>query len=101
MRIIICFDLPTITYKDMVNYRRFRKFLIKNGFVMMQESIYSKLVINRNSLALVKKHIIDNLPSNGNIQLIEITEKQFSNIEYLRGNAQKHVVDSDDRVIEI
>lgn len=101
MRMIICFDLPTVTYLDMVNYRRFRKFLIKNGFVMMQESVYSKLVMNRNSLSLIKKRVAENLPTNGNIQLIEITEKQFAGIEYLRGRAQKRVVDSEKRVIEI
>lgn len=68
---------------------------------MMQESVYSKLVINRNSLALVKKKIKDNLPTGGNIQLLEITEKQFATIEYLRGKAQNKVIDSEDRVVEL
>lgn len=101
MRMIILFDLPTLTYNDMVSYRRFRKFLIKNGFIMMQESIYSKLIINRNSLSLIKKRVVDNLPSNGNIQLLEITEKQFASIEYLCGKPQKRVIDSEKRVVEI
>lgn len=101
MRIMIFFDLPTLTAKDLVDYRRFRKFLIKNGFIMMQESIYSRLVINRNSLSLVKKKVKDNLPSGGNVQLLEVTEKQFASIEYLRGKSQKKIVDSEDRVVEL
>lgn len=101
MRIIIFFDLPTLTAKDLVDYRRFRKFLIKNGFIMMQESIYSRLVINRNSLSLVKKKVKDNLPSSGNVQLLEVTEKQFASIEYLRGKSQKQIVDSVNRVVEL
>lgn len=101
MRIVIFFDLPVTTHKKLVEYQRFRKYLIKNGFIMMQESIYSKLVINRNSLALVKKKIKDNLPSSGNIQLLEITEKQYASIEYLRGKSQKNIIDSEDRVVEI
>lgn len=101
MRIVIFFDLPTITARDSVEYRKFRKFLIKNGFIMMQESIYSRLVINRNSLALVKKKVKDNLPSGGNIQLLEVTEKQFASIEYLRGRAQNKIIDTESRVIEI
>ncbi len=101
MRIMIFFDLPTLTAKDLVDYRRFRKFLIKNGFIMMQESIYSRLVINRNSLSLVKKKVKDNLPSSGNVQLLEVTEKQFASIEYLRGKSQKKIVDSEDRVVEL
>lgn len=101
MRIMIFFDLPTLSAKDLVDYRRFRKFLIKNGFIMMQESIYSRLVINRNSLSLVKKKVKDNLPSGGNIQLLVVTEKQFASIEYLRGKSQNKIVDSEDRVVEL
>lgn len=101
MRIVIFFDLPMTTHKTLVEYQRFRKFLIKNGFIQMQESIYSKLVINRNSLSLIKKKVKDNLPSGGNIQLLEITEKQFASIEYLRGRAQRTIVNSEDRVVEI
>lgn len=40
MRILIFFDLPTETAKDRKTYSKFRKFLIKEGFVMMQESVY-------------------------------------------------------------
>lgn len=101
MRIVVFFDLPTTTNKGLVEYRQFHKFLIKNGFIMMQESVYSKLVINRNSLSLIRKKIKNNLPTNGNIQLLEITEKQYASIEYLRGKAQKKVIDTEDRVVEI
>lgn len=101
MRIVVFFDLPVVTHKGLVEYRKFHNFLIKNGFIMMQESVYSRLVINRNSLALVRKKVKDNLPTGGNIQLLEITEKQYASIEYLRGNAQKKVIDTEDRVIEI
>lgn len=95
------FDLPTTTQKNLVEYARFRKFLIKNGFIMLQESIYSKLVINRSSLSLVKKKIKDNLPSSGNVQLLEITEKQYASIEYLRGESQKKIINSEERVVEL
>lgn len=99
MRMIIFFDLPTITHKHMVEYRNFRRFLIKNGFVMMQESVYTKLIINRNSLNLVKNKVYNNLPSGGNVQMLTVTENQFAGIEYLRGKAQNKIVDSEDRVI--
>lgn len=42
MRMFIFFDLPVITTENRRNYARFRKFLIKNGFIMMQESVYCK-----------------------------------------------------------
>lgn len=99
MRMIVFFDLPMTTHKDLVEYRNFRRFLIKNGFIMMQESIYTKLVINRNSLELVKNKVKTNLPKYGIVQLLTVTEKQFASMEYLRGTAQKKVLDSQDRVV--
>ena len=47
MRILVMFDLPTETSEERRDYRKFRKNLIKNGFIMMQESVYVKLVMNQ------------------------------------------------------
>ena len=101
MRMIIFFDLPTYTSKDLVEYRRFRKFLLTNGFVMMQESVYSKIVLNNNSTKLLKNQIIKNLPSAGVVRMMQVTEKQFADIEFLVGKAQTKIVDSMDRVVHI
>ena len=39
MRVIVFFDLPVKTTRDRREYARFRKKLIKSGFVMMQQCI--------------------------------------------------------------
>ena len=57
MRILVMFDLPMETSEERRNYRKFRKNLIKNGFIMMQESVYVKLVMNQGSADLVVKNI--------------------------------------------
>ena len=101
MRLIIFFDLPTLTSNDLVEYRKFRTFLIKNGFIMMQESVYCKLVLNNNSSKLLKKQIYKNLPKSGLVQLLQITEKQFTSIEYLKGKSKSNIVDSEKRIIEL
>ena len=101
MRLIIFFDLPTLTSSDLVEYRKFRNFLIKNGFIMMQESVYCKLVLNNNSSNLLKKQIYKNLPKSGLVQLLQITEKQFTSIEYLKGKSKSNIVDSEKRIIEL
>ena len=46
MRVIVFFDLPVLTERNRKVYREFRKVLIKLGFMMMQESVYCKLVQN-------------------------------------------------------
>lgn len=101
MRLIVLFDLPMITSKDLQVYRTFRKFLIKNGFIMMQKSVYSRLVFSDSSVALLKKQIEKNLPSVGLIQLMRVTEKQFADIEYLRGQSKTNIINNTKRVIEL
>ena len=73
MRIVVFFDLPVITASQRKTYRTFRKYLVKNGFLMMQESIYCKLALNTmvaNSIAeAVRKH----KPPVGLVQMMIIT----------------------------
>ncbi len=102
MRLIVFFDLPTLTKQDIREYTKFRTFLLKNGFLMMQKSVYSRLLLNNNSSKLLKEQIIKNLPSSsGIIQLMQITEKQFSDIEYLAGNSKSKVLATTERVVQI
>ena len=46
MRILVFFDLPSVTSEEKREYLKFRKMLVKSGFLMMQESVYSKLALN-------------------------------------------------------
>ncbi len=95
------FDLPVETSKNRRDYTKFHKFLEKNGFIMMQKSVYSKLVINNVVSSAVKSKVYENLPPEGIVELLEITENQFSRIEYLVGESDNDTVDSTDRLIEI
>lgn len=83
MRILIFFDLPTETAKDRKTYSKFRKFLIKEGFVMMQESVYVKLVLNNSITNSIREKIERNKPAKGLIQSLIITEKQFNSMKYI------------------
>lgn len=99
MRIIVMFDLPVLTSRDRREYAKFRKFLIKSGFMMMQESVYCKLVQN----GVVGDTVIDNLkknrPEDGLVQVLKITEKQYSRMEYIVGQKNSDVLDSDERLV--
>ena len=46
MRVLVLFDLPVLTGDQRREYARFRKFLLKSGFLMLQESVYCKLALN-------------------------------------------------------
>ena len=83
MRILVFFDLPTETAKDRKNYSQFRKFLIKEGFIMMQEQVNAKLVLNNSITNSIKDKISKNKPQKGIVQMLIITEKQFNSMEYI------------------
>ncbi len=101
MRIIIMFDLPVLTAKQRKEYTDFRKFLLKNGFMMMQESIYCKLMQNAVAGDTIIENIKRNKPSEGLVQVLRITEKQYSKIEYIVGKNESEVIDSDERLVII
>src|SRR5699024_12232227 len=71
------------------NYREFRKFLIKNGYVMMQYSVYSKIILNHSVLNYQKVKLYENAPEKGNIDILIVTEKQYVGIETIIGNSTR------------
>ena len=99
MRVIVFFDLPVSTTENRRNYSRFRKYLIKNGFLMLQESVYCKLALNQTVADAVISNIKKNKPPEGLVQLLTITEKQFSKMEILCGKSNTDVINSDERLL--
>ena len=99
MRTIVFFDLPVESSEDKRNYRRFRKLLLKNGFIMMQESVYTRMLITPSAERSVVNIIRKNKPPSGIVQILTITEKQFSHMEYITGEYQSDIIDSDERLI--
>lgn len=99
MRVLVFFDLPTQTSEDVRNYRRFRKVLLANGFYMMQESVYCRMVHNQSVGQNVIETLKKNKPPAGLVQVLTVTEKQFSKMEYITGTYKSDVLDSDERLI--
>lgn len=99
MRLIVFFDLPVETSAQQREYRQFRKFLVRNGFVMMQESVYSKIVLNPTAAAAVQENVRKHKTSGGLIEMMLVTERQFERIEIVVGEPQSEVVDSDDKLV--
>ena len=99
MRVIVMFDLPTLTKDNMRDHRRFRKFLLKNGFIMLQESIYTKLTLNSTNAKLVQDNVRKNKPCDGVVSMLTITEKQYNDMEFLVGSKKSSVIDSDERLV--
>lgn len=99
MRILVFFDLPVLTDKQRRDYRRFRKFLVKGGFLMLQESVYCKLVQNSTAADTISENVRKNRPEEGLVQLLKVTEKQYAKMEYIVGELHMEVLDSDERLV--
>ena len=85
MRILIFFDLPVKTAAERSAAARFRSFLLNDGYHMLQYSVYARVC---NGMDAVEKHRVrvrKNIPANGSIRMLTITEKQYEAIEILLG----------------
>ena len=99
MRVLVFFDLPVITEENRRAYRKFRKFLLKNGFLMLQKSVYCKLALNSTAVRTIVDNVHKNKPEEGLIQLLTVTEKQYAKMDIIIGNIKNEVLDSDERLV--
>ena len=99
MRVVVFFDLPTETAEERRDYRRFRAALLKNGFFMMQESVYSKIILNNTAANVIKETVRKLKTGKGLIQMLTVTERQFENMEFVLGKKQSTVVDTAERLV--
>lgn len=82
------FDLPVITEKDRKIATKFRKFLLDDGFIMMQFSVYSRICKNNDDLNKHINRLKINTPKTGNVRLIQITESQYNNMVMFAGKKE-------------
>ena len=99
MRIMVLYDLPVGNSKELKAYTKFRKFLIKSGFMMMQESVYTKLALNQTACNSIMENVKKNRPDSGFVQMITITEKQFARMEVVVGYTKSSVLTTDERLV--
>lgn len=85
MWVLVFFDLPTETKKERKAANLFRKKLIKNGFTMFQFSIYLRHCPSRENAKVHTKRVKISLPKHGKVCILEITDKQFGNMELFHG----------------
>jgi len=87
---IICmFDLPTSTRLQRGNASRFRTSLLKDGFNMMQFSVYSRPCQSIQAAEKKKRNIELSIPSNGNVRILQITNKQWEKMSMFFGKKEQ------------
>lgn len=89
MRLLLFFDLPTLTKSDRRVANRFRQSLIKDGYHMLQLSVYARLCKGEDVVEKHLKRLKSVIPETGNVRILTVTEKQYSKMEILVGTAKK------------
>ena len=101
MRIVLFFDLPSVSNSEKRAYRHFVKGLLKRGFIRIQESVFAKLSQNQTDVDLALASLKTIVPKDGCIMAITVTEKQFSSRKFLLGEIETDVIRSDEKVIRL
>ncbi|MBZ5566473.1 MAG: CRISPR-associated endonuclease Cas2 [Acidobacteriia bacterium] len=85
MWLMAMFDLPVEDKEDRRNYTRFRKALLKDGFMMLQLSVYARYLPSEEAAEAHRKTVRSAVPPLGQVRLIAVTDHQFGKMEVFYG----------------
>ena len=67
--------------------------------MMLQESVYVKLALNATTTNTLISNLEKNKPEEGLIQILLVTEKQYSKLYMLLGENRNEVLDTTERLV--
>jgi CRISPR-associated protein Cas2 len=85
MRMMVFFDLPVVTKAERRAYTVFRRFLLNDGYEMIQFSVYGRILVGSDGQEKHFRRLIDHLPPEGSVRCLTLTEKQFASMKLLVG----------------
>lgn len=89
MRLLIFFDLPVKSKLERKQATSFRNFLIKDGFYMIQFSLYGRICNTIESAKIHEDRVSVNIPCQGSVRSMIVTEKQYASMNILSGEIKK------------
>ena len=85
MRLLVFFDLPVVTKAERRAYTVFRRFLVNDGYDMIQFSVYGRILNGNDAQEKHMKRLVSNLPPDGSVRCLTVTEKQYASMKLLVG----------------
>lgn len=82
---LVFFDLPMVTKVEKRAYIVFRRFLLNDGYDMIQFSVYGRVLNGIDAQAKHIQRLKVNLPPKGSIRVMTVTEKQYAGMQLLVG----------------
>lgn len=68
MRMLVFFDLPVVTKAERRAYTLFRRFLLNDGYDMIQFSVYGRILNGSDAVDKHMKRLLANLPPEGSVR---------------------------------
>lgn len=93
MWLFVFFDLPTTTKKERKDAALFRKHLEKDGFSMMQYSVYTRYCASRESMEVHTKRVRSFLAPSGKVSILSVTDKQYGDISNFWGKIESRRIE--------
>lgn len=93
MWVFAMFDLPVDSKDARRQYTRFRKVLLKQGFMMLQYSVYARYVRSEEAEQVYRRVVRASLPPEGQVRLISVTDRQFGKMDIFFGKSRRSVED--------
>ena len=91
MWLFAMFDLPVDKPELRHEYAKFRRALLRQGFTMLQYSVYVRYVASEESDEAYRKKVYEALPSHGQVRLVSVTDRQFEKMEVYVGKKRERV----------
>lgn len=91
MWVMAMFDLPTDTKKARKSYAQFRKFLLDDGFTLMQYSVYVRHCSSEENANVHVQRVERHLPPDGEVRVLKFTDKQYERMQVFWGKMRKPV----------
>ncbi|MDP1661961.1 MAG: CRISPR-associated endonuclease Cas2 [Phycisphaerales bacterium] len=89
MWVVAMFDLPVDDKAARKRYARFRKSLVQDGFRKMQFSVYIRDCPSRENAEVHAARVERSVPSDGEVRLLMVTDKQFERMRVFWGGMRK------------
>jgi CRISPR-associated protein Cas2 len=89
MWMVVMFDLPVVTKAQKQQYQRFVRFLKQDGYMRLQYSVYMRFCVTTDLLAVHNKRLVEHMPCEGMVTVVEITDKQFGRMRHYIGEIEK------------
>ncbi len=90
MWLLAMFDLPVTTEEFRRNYTVFRKFLLDDGFRMLQFSVYSRHCSSEENAAVHAQRVRCRVPPEGEVRLLIVTDRQFERMRVFCGKTERN-----------